>query len=170
MRTHPLRPPARGGFTLLEIVVVMALLSVILMLIAVTVVGATRIERASADAHLRAAAWQELADRFRADVAGADAAPATRGGRDAGPHALFLQVNGQPVAYRWDAGRLQRSAGPNVDESARQLPLGSDRLSVEFARSGPDGRLITLRLFETRGEGNLVPRLEIAAALGGDLR
>src|SRR5262245_61620699 len=60
----------RAGFTLIEIVAVMAILMVLLLLIASTLWGAVKIERADSAVLHRVMVQAQLADRFREDVRG----------------------------------------------------------------------------------------------------
>jgi hypothetical protein len=161
----------RPGFTLIEIVVVMGALVLILGVAAALLLGAFKLERASAGVYRRLEAQHLLADQFRTDVAQAAAAPDSLNKHKAGPTCLILRMtDGSHVIYHWNDDHLERSVRRGAVESAAPMPVGSQRVSAEFARSGKDGRVITLRLIDSRAEKRVTPRIEISAALGGDLR
>jgi prepilin-type N-terminal cleavage/methylation domain-containing protein len=160
----------RGGFTLLEMLVVMFAMSITFGFGATILLAALRIDQAGA-ATLRLMAWRtELADQFRADVARADAAPERLGELTGNGTCLILHwPDGTHVIYqRQDEGRLERTVRASGGETRRVLPAGNPNVTVEFARGTGSRPLITLRLVEsTPGTSR---RVEIAAALGGDLR
>jgi prepilin-type N-terminal cleavage/methylation domain-containing protein len=162
----------RGGFTLLEMTVVMWALGLLLLLGMVTLLGAMRVQKAAATSQERLAVRSALADQFRADVGAAAAASDRLGEWAAGPQCLILRAAGdRHVIYRWREERLERGERAGEGEVAwRRVALGSDGGAVEFTRAGSGGRVITLRLTEPRGGGKASRATDISAALGGDLR
>jgi prepilin-type N-terminal cleavage/methylation domain-containing protein len=165
--TPPLR--RRPGFTLIELLVVMWVMTIIMAMSISFILALLRTHETDGTVFRRIAAQTTLAERFRADVAAAEAAPPEAAEEHAGRDCLILRrPGGSLVVYRLVEGELQRSEGPEQ----QLLPLGSERATVEFERSGKDGRLITLRWVERRGlEGATVRHAqEFTAALGGDLR
>jgi hypothetical protein len=143
--------------------VILAALTVFLTVTVGLLWAAVRIERSAAADFERGFMQGKLADQFRADVAGASAAEIPG---DARP--LTLQgPDKRTIVYRWDGEKLERSAG----DTKETLALGVEQSDVQFARS-VDGRTVVLRILETRGQGTAqrIERVEIAAALGGDLR
>ena len=163
----------RSGFTLIESMVVMVLITVFFLLIAAILWGAIKIERADAAAFDRLVAQSALADQFRQDVAEAVEAPQSLNDLTAGPACLILKMaEGGSVTYRWDNGSLRRKELVGTEVSHRSVPVGREDVSVEFARSSTEGRLIILRLIEWRGAGGSrgEHRIEFSAALGGDLQ
>jgi len=163
------RTARRSGFTLLEMAIVMVALGLVLLLVSATLVGSLRAERLTARVSHRLLTQAELADRFRADVAGATAAPVSLREWAAGPACLILAMpGGKHVVYRWHDDELERTEVAGKARSSRTLPLGDDA-APEFARSA-DGRVLSLRLAEPPGRGGANRVVEVAAALGGDLR
>jgi type II secretory pathway component PulJ len=161
----------RPGFTLIEMTVVMAALAMILGLLAVALVGALKLEGASAGALQRLGAVRDLADQFRADVAQAADAPERWKDDVAGPTCLILRLGeDRHVVYRWQAGRLLRSESARERTHQYPVALGRGPAAVEFDRSRAGGRLLTVRLFAVRKDGSKQPSAEITAALGGDLQ
>jgi hypothetical protein len=140
-------------------------------------VGAHNIERSAAAVFHGVTTQGMLAEQFRRDVARASAAPQKAENRVASPTCLILcMTNGDHVIYRWDSDHLERTEKTNAETFVQRIPLGDDRLTVEFSRSGKESRLITMHLSEPeQGAPALRARgrnssLEIAATLGGDLR
>jgi type II secretory pathway pseudopilin PulG len=170
---------SREGFTLLEATVVMFLVGTLLMLLAAVLAGAFQTERLANHIAQRQARQEALADQFRRDVANARAAPeswkeTTEAEKEkewtAGPACLILRLDGaRHVVYRWEAGRLHRSESGGPIPLAREMPLGGNQFRVEFARSGGEHALVTLKITETRRGVDQSP-IEFVAALGGDLR
>jgi hypothetical protein len=158
------------GFSLLEMVAVIWALSLVMFLGAVTLLGATRIHKASSAADHRNTLHSILADQFRADVALAAATAEGVGQLKAGPNCLILRLaDGSHVVYRVEAGRLERAALAAGGAAPHWVPLGGqgEGEGVAFARTGPDQRILTLTLQEP---GPRTRTTEIMAALGGDLR
>jgi len=164
------RPARRSGFTLLEMAIVLVALGLVLLLVSATLLGSLRAQRLTARVSHRLITQGELADRFRADVAGATAAPESLREWAAGPACLILAMpGGKHVVYRRHDDELERTEVAGKARSSRTLPLGDDRVAPEFARSA-DGRVLSLRLAEPPGRGGANRVVEVAAALGGDLR
>jgi type II secretory pathway pseudopilin PulG len=163
-----LRSPRRPGFTLLEVLLVIGVLTMALALLAVASSGAIKLHQACAGALDRLGAQQALADQFRADVARAAEAPDRWQEEVAGPRCLILRLgeNGH-VLYRWEADRLERAESAGDKPQWRPMPLGGPAVA-EFIRTGASGRLVTLRLSAVRKGGGKDPPAEITAALGGD--
>lgn len=184
----------RRGYTLIEILCVIALLGVLGLVMAILLREVILVERTQAQGFDRLLQSQTLADQFRADVADAQSAPQAWQQFKADAHTLILQrQNGERIIYRWQAGQLQRltyedlalpklspsvqavlgvAAVPALERRAiaeRTLPVGGKQVGVEFVRDGAN--LLRLRLLTVR-DGNPAPgqTLEIAAALGGDWR
>ena len=170
----PKRAVPRGGFTLIEVMVVMFAMTIAFGFGATLLLAALRIDQAGG-ATLRLLAWRtELADQFRADVARADAAPDRLGELTRGPTCLILhRADGSHVIYQWQTdGRLERIVRAGESETRRALPVGNPEVAVEIAAEPPAARrfpLVTLRLVETSPSGT-ARRVEVSAVLGGDLR
>ena len=174
MKIRPSRPEApspdrRSAFTLLELLTVMGTMGIVLLLATATLVGAQRINASAAGVAQRLAVQAALADLFRQDVARATAAPDAFEKRRAGPTCLILRTaDGGHVIYRWDDGQLERTQFVGHKESRQRMPVGSDRASAEFFRSGPGARVVTLRLTEPSGSATSRRAIEFSASLGGD--
>jgi prepilin-type N-terminal cleavage/methylation domain-containing protein len=159
----------RCGFTLLEVTVVMWALGILLLLGTALLVGTFQVQRAAATALNHLSVRNTLADQFRADVARAVAAPDSADQELAGPTCLLLRhAEGGQTVYRWKDGHLERSRLPGGE--TRRLPVGPEGTTVEFFRPGTELGVVTMRLSLPRPHGNAPLVLEIAAALGGDLR
>jgi prepilin-type N-terminal cleavage/methylation domain-containing protein len=163
----------RSAFTLLEMVAVMAMFSVIMLLIASMLWGAFRIERAGSAASERRVLHARVADLFRSDVRGAVATVDRWKDVRAGADAIILKLGDEHhVAYRWLDGRLKRLEANGVDESTLSLPVGDEDVTVTFSQAGAAGRVVVLRVIESRGVGGSRRDhvVEFAAAVGGDRR
>lgn len=160
----------RAGFSLIELSVVMTVLAVVFLVFASAITGIFKIAKSSRTALDRLSIQAELADQFRADVAGARSAPERWGEYTAGPHCLILEQDAERhVLYRWQDGRLRRLEQADKAQIERVLSVGGEQLLVEFDLP-QEGKLLRLRLLTPRGrDGNQIV-LEIIAALGGDLR
>jgi prepilin-type N-terminal cleavage/methylation domain-containing protein len=162
----------KRAFTLTELVVVMCMLAILTLIIATTLWGATKIERADAALLLRMTVQGQLADRFREDVGRAVSCPDSARDLTAGPECLILQMaQDSLVVYRWSGSRLVRREIKGNEETASSLGVGGSDIEVQFERNGSAG-LVTLRLIEMPSRGALQQRrpLDVTAALGADLR
>jgi len=164
------RRTSRTGFTLIEILVVMAVMTVALGLGTTLLLAAMRTDQVGT-ATLHRLSWRaQLADQFRADVAGAAAAPDRLGDRTAGPACLILRTPaGTHVVYQWQGAKLIRIVGTGDTETRTPVVPDVPELSGEFIRTDGDRPLVTLKLVETPALGT-ARRAEVAAAVGGDLR
>ncbi len=157
----------RIGFSLMEVIAVLAGLSFLMYLSAVLLISTVRIRDASADAVAHQAQRALLIDQFRADVAEAVDAPASLGEWKAGPDCLILRhPNGRHILYRFEADLLLRAAQAARIAEPNWVAQEPALAAVEFHRGGPQQRQITLRL--TPASTKLA--LDISASLGGDLR
>jgi len=161
---------ARRAFTLLEVVVVMATLSLVMLIAGGIFFGSFRIIRAISNNYRDLTAVAQLADQFRADVGQATGTSESFGQDRAGPDCLILKESkGRHVIYRRQSGRLERIEFAGSRQSKHQLSLGGDNVRPEFARSKRGPAIVTLRLVET-GQRGPKKELEISAALGGDIK
>lgn len=153
---------ARTGFTLMEVLLVMAVMAVVMGLLTTTWMAVLKMERASASALEQLRARHGLADQFRADVAEAMAAPERWQDETAGPACLILMMEKhRHIIYHWRDKRLMRSEYLKDRADPCPLPVGG-ATAVEFGWTGE--HLLTLRLL---APGRAAPA-EIVAALGGD--
>jgi hypothetical protein len=155
----------------MEMLLVMFLLSAGLVVGMVALWGGMRVEKSAAGGLFRQSAHGLLADQFRDDVARAVSAPESVVDLKSGPTCLVLAAkDGTHIVYRWDHGELSRSERTGTHVSAQRIGTGPGCVGVEFARQGPEGRLITMRLSEARGVSDSTRQVEFSAALGGDMR
>jgi hypothetical protein len=160
----------RPGFSLIEVLALMAGLAAALALLGIVLVGALKLEQAGTGALHRLAARRDLAEQFRADVARAAEAPPRWQEDAAGPSCLILgDGKNRHVVYRWEGQRLLRVEFVGDEGHRREVGLGGGPSAVEFERSG-GGRLLTLKLSAVRKDGVKQPSATITAALGGDLQ
>lgn len=159
----------RGGFTLIELVAVMGGLAMLTLVVGAVLYAMLQLFHADETAGRRLSAQGDVADRFRADVAQAAAAPDALEAQQAGPHCLILRrADDTHVIYRWDGKQLERTE-QDSESASQPLALGVEQAAVEFVRSE---RQVTLRITESRGTGSVRRErtLAVSAALGGDLR
>jgi prepilin-type N-terminal cleavage/methylation domain-containing protein len=160
----------RRGFTLLEMLAVMAGLAILSLMGVVIIGGAFKIHQATSAAHTRANQHETLVDQFREDVARATSAPASLDKWTAGPTCLILQTaDNSQIVYVEKEGRLERWRWPTG--GAYVLHPGPEGTIVSFDRSGPDKKLVTMKLKPpATPHGKERDPLYISAALGGDVR
>ncbi|MCI0462552.1 MAG: type II secretion system GspH family protein [Gemmataceae bacterium] len=161
----------RRGFTLVEILCVIILLSVLGGILVVLLNETLAVQETQAESHQRLVAQSTLADQFRADVARAEKAPRMWRNYKAGRETLILQnKNGGHVLYLWDKGRLERRAIEGEKELTQVVLAGDRQVGVEFIQDSAP-RLVRLRLLTLSGQSPLPGQtLEIDSALGGDWR
>ncbi|CAN5353284.1 hypothetical protein BH10PLA2_BH10PLA2_33490 [soil metagenome] len=165
-----LRLPARRGFTLLEILVVLWGTGILTVFGCILLVGMFKVHQANSEFRQRVTRHETFVDQFRDDVASALTAPATSGKWKAGSGCLVLQKpDASTIVYAETDGEWRRSLEPKAASYA--LHPGPDGTKLEFVRSGPDNRLVTMRILapQTRHGAKRDP-VEITAALGGDVR
>ncbi|HWY85228.1 MAG TPA: prepilin-type N-terminal cleavage/methylation domain-containing protein [Gemmataceae bacterium] len=161
----------RCGFTLIEMLVVMALLTMLTGILVLLLKETLQVERSQAKGFDKVLQSNALADQFRADVSQSESASQEWRNFKADRHTLILQMpGGSHVVYVQQEDAMRRSTFENDNESVRMLPLGSD-VDVEFGGDAGNPNLICMRMHVLR-KGNPLPgqALEIAAALGGDWR
>jgi type II secretory pathway component PulJ len=171
MQSHqPVQRSRHSGFTLIEIIAVMAGLGVLLVFSSVIMVGLFKVHQASAASQLQLVRHETFADQFRDDVAYADSAPATLDKYNAGPTCLILTRRGSaPVVYFEEAGEWKRRYGPRGQ--IFRLHPGPEGTRLQFARSGAGSRLVSVRIsLPQLPPARRREPLEISAALGGDVR
>ncbi len=165
------RAAGRAGFSLFEICLVLGGLTLAVSLGTALILGAFRVARSAGASAQRQTTLAWLADRFRSDVASATETPARLGPWTTGPACLALRApNRHEVVYFRRADTLFRAERKGRADPWKESPVLPDCPSAEFARAGPDGRLVTLRLVPSTARARRNHPWEIAAALGGDLR
>ncbi|MFL5331363.1 MAG: type II secretion system protein J [Gemmataceae bacterium] len=158
----------RGGFTLLELLAVIACLGIVLCFGTVLLVASMRTDRMIVETIEQVRRHSELTDLFREDVAKAIEAPAEAAGHVAGPSCLILQQPGNVyVIYRDLPEHCEQILIRPEGVTKRPFAHYSLDSKVEFSRSGPDNSLITLRVRETVPHRS--PKdLAVSASIGGD--
>ena len=149
------------GIALIEALLMIASLSLILALSSALLVSSIRTNRTAETTFERLMTRGQLADRFRADVAGASGAKIQDGN-------LLVQVGEKEQAtYSWKDGVLVRALEKDGRTFHQQFRLGSER--TEFLMPADRPTLVVLRISEPAIEGKTA-FTDIAAALRGDLR
>lgn len=159
--------PTRRGFTLLEMVAILGIMTVVLLIGTGLIAAVLRVDALGATTHQRLVWRATAADQFRRDVARATAAPARIGDRAAGPDTLLLATADGSVVYRFADGELRRTEKRGDAETTRVVPLAPG-ITVEFSRTAGDRPLVTMTVVEPTKRGPA--RTDVSAALGGDLR
>jgi prepilin-type N-terminal cleavage/methylation domain-containing protein len=160
----------RSGFTLIEMVCVLATMSLLMLFgtsLIVTVIKTGGVgDKTSDRVHQRS----ELAKQFRGDVAGAKIAPVKADGLEAGPALLLLSMpNGSTVIYRWNEDGLMRIERNKDKETTHRIPFDTRNTQLEFTRPTAGSRLISLRITQTPSKGQ-VNITDLSATIGGDSR
>ena len=170
---HPSLLPARRGFTLLEMLVVMALLALFLPLAAGTLVFLFRAQSQSAESLRDAMALTQLSHMFHADVHAARAARLPPDSKDKGGLTLEL-ADDRTIEYRAQAGSISRVVqhGKTV-ESREQFRIGLARPTFELTDQGREVALtIAPRLSNTGGASPVTASaaIRLGALVGRDAR
>jgi hypothetical protein len=159
----------RPGTSLFELSFIIGATTLAAAVLAATMIGALRIEKASANALRQTAVRNTLADQFRADVAVAAETPARWHEEVAGPVCLILRIDDQRhVVYRFEEDRLTRSSFMAKEEHRYTTSLGSPGAPGPTGEFGRAGKLVSLRLFTALPSGDKRLANEFSAALGGD--
>jgi len=162
----------RRGFSLIELLCVMFLLTVLLTMLAVLLREIMRVERIQSAGFERILESKVLADQFRTDVASATKDVKEWNNFNADAATLILEMkNEDHIVYRWDNGKLTRHAFlANEAEHKKTLPIGGRHIDVEFIHADKQS-IIRLRLHPLSDEKRDAGKsLEFAASLGGDWR
>jgi prepilin-type N-terminal cleavage/methylation domain-containing protein len=158
----------RRAFTLVELLIVMAGVSVALAFGSAILVSALKVQRAATNAFGRQALRTVLADQFRADVGEAAAAPDSGGSMKAAPQCVILRrQDGSFIVYRWQEDHLERMELDGACTVQRKARIGPEAANVRLSRQG---KLLSLFLIDAPFPGKEAKEFEIAAALGGDHR
>jgi hypothetical protein len=159
----------RPATSLVEMLLVMALLLIGMVVGVAAITGLLRVEKAANDASQRLTERMNLASQFRTDVSQSVAAPEKADDEMAGPTCLLLRKpDGAHIVYRWSEGRLRRRDSREPAEGA--VVLTAEGATVEFKRTDGDPARLTLHLTEMIGRQTSARLTEITATLGGDLR
>lgn len=148
-RSRTTRHASRHGFTLTEVLVAMAVVSVVMTLVTRLLLSAmdvTRDLRARTTLQLQAS---ELLDRFVADLRNAHVVRVAAENDAEHPEVAIKPMDGETIRYRWDAtlAAYVRSAGKDTRPIA---PTGLlvDRLHIDASRQPVHLRLQASRRVE----------------------
>lgn len=156
---HPKK--SRCGFTLLEMLIVLAFVGLLMTMLGSAVWSLTRINGAAAQTLSDLQSESALADRFRGDLAEAKDAPEFAADFQDSPVCSFQGVNGDVIIYKSSGNAIERVVfGDNDSQSQSFRIRGAE--TIRFDRRG---RLVTLT-----ADGAKRNRLVVAAAIGGERR
>src|SRR6201995_2036484 len=113
----------RTAFTLIEMLGVMAMLTMLLGFGMTLLLTAMRADQAASATLRDLSRNAELADQFRTDVARSDAAPERLGEVTAGPTCLILGSGDSHVIYQWKDHRLTRTERGTGPETSRPVAV-----------------------------------------------
>jgi len=156
MRTHP---PKRAAYSLLEVLVVMAVVGLFMAMGTALLYGYTKLNTASAWNLDSLTQGRDMAEAWRCDVRLAKAAPPSA------KEEMVLELPGETVTWKMRDNRMVRVVAGQ--KNARDWVLGPGKNWVEFA-PGNQANLVILRHGEVRVNGRHV-RGEYTALRGGDL-
>jgi prepilin-type N-terminal cleavage/methylation domain-containing protein len=154
----------RRGFTLIETLVVMAVLTILLSMGIALVAGMMRLERMTARSMAAHMAVSRLIDQWRDDVHTASELLKSHQTQQAGPSCLILKNGDSIIVYTATAGRIDRvttGPGPRLERYA----LPTDSSTARFERRGTT---VALVIDDTLRE-NVNQRSDSVAVLGLDL-
>jgi hypothetical protein len=157
-----MRPPTsrRRGLALIEALLIITSLTLILALSSALLVSTVRTTRTAEITYERLATRGQLAERFRADLAGAASAKVQDGN--------LLVGEKEQITYSWKDGVLERVTEKDGQTLRQEFRLGPQR-TVQFVMPADRPTLVVLRISEPAAEGRTAST-EIVAALRGDLR
>jgi prepilin-type N-terminal cleavage/methylation domain-containing protein len=161
----------RPGFTLIEMVVVLAALGVCVFMGAALVITMLKAEHTARDAANHVSRRQALAALFRNDVARAESADPFKIENLSGQSTrLLLQIpGGTTVLYHWGNEALERIERMGAKETRKVVYVGGKGSVLYFLRSFTRHEIITLCILESSDPGPL-RQSDVSAALGGNLR
>jgi prepilin-type N-terminal cleavage/methylation domain-containing protein len=179
-------PRGHGGFTLVELLVVMTLMAVLIVLGTKLLLVLYKGQRTAADQLFEAVTIDRLAHQFQRDVQSADevlptakastpadnAPPSRAPGQIEAPAILRLRNGDTVVQYALGESQLARSVlrSGNVEERD-QFRLQDLRASIEIESQGQSQVLtLTIREVGPSGDEAAVPRLQTRTMIGRDLR
>src|SRR5437870_11182027 len=128
---------SRRAFTLVEMLLVLALMGILSGAFALVLLAITRVESGHRAALDRLSAYTILADRFREDVGRAKEAPQHWQTYTAGPGCLILSTaRGRHIVYSWKDEQLLRSEVSAAGKHHDEVVLAPQRGIVAFSRGG----------------------------------
>ncbi|MCE9546155.1 MAG: type II secretion system GspH family protein [Planctomycetia bacterium] len=160
-------PPRRSAFTLLEMVVAIAVTGVVLTAAGSLTMSLLRLRDARVEAHHVAASIARLDRQWRVDIRSASSAKPT-----AGNLCRLTLADGTVIEYLADAQRLQRTArrvGTLTQRDDYHLPVGAQ---LEFQLPKTSGGLARIAIDYPLLESDPRARrtIQLDAPLGADMR
>lgn len=156
MRSHH---PKRAAYSLLEVLVVMAVIGLFLAMGTALLYGYTKLNTASAWTLESLTQGRDMAEAWKRDVRLAKAAP------QSSKEEMVLELPGETVTWKMRDNRMVRAVTGR--EGGRDWMLGSGKTWIEFT-PGHCPELVVLRFGDNRVNGRHV-RGEYTALRGGDL-
>ena len=166
MNPFPVVRPARRGFTLLEMLVVLAVTSLFLLMGSTLIYGLMRLQQAAAWQLDSMTTWRDMADTWRRDVRLAKAGPVPVGGNKADKIFQVFELPEGTVTWKVESQHLVRVVTGQPGE--KSWSLGPGKIWLEFSRISADKPDLLLRHGEDRVYGRTVQG-EYLARQGGDL-
>ena len=154
----------RHGFTLIETLVVMAVLTILLSLGIALVAGLMRLERMTARSMAAHVAVSRLIDQWRDDVHAATEILEQHETHRSGPTCLILKIGSSVTVYTVVSGRIDRATNGSGPRNERYA-LPSDGSKARFERRGAT---VALVIDDTLRE-NVNQRSDSVAVMGLDL-
>lgn len=152
---------ARCGFSLVEMLVVMAILGVLMISGVVFMAGLMRLEGMTTRSMTANMLMPRLVSQWRDDVHAATVVPAEHDGKKAGPDRLILQSGAVTIVYTVGPEWVERTTtGPGPRQERYPLPGAGS--TARFERRG---KLLAV-LLEDKIRDRMVPRCEALAAIG----
>lgn len=160
-------PQIRCGFTLLEMIMVLAVVGVFLAMGSALLYGYARLHTSAAKNLDSLTQWRDMADTWRRDVRLSNPTPIPAGRPINSATELILNPDGKPVVWKVADGKIARlSPSKNVEQS---WTLGSGKSWAEFGLLHLDKtEVLVLRHGENKVTGKVIQG-EYTALRGGDL-
>lgn len=150
---------SRSGFTLLEMLIVLAFVGLLMTMLGSAIWSLTRINGAAAQTFSDLQSESALADRFRGDLAEAKDAPEFAADFQGSPLCSFQGVDGTVIIYKSSGSTIERVVFGDTDPHSQSFRI-RDAERIRFDRRG---KLLTLTV-----DGAKRSRLVVAAAIGGE--